>query len=58
MGFEPVRVTQSDFKKSTRNFEEVSAVGCGICGALGLLREVEDDLRWGEEPWRSVGDHG
>ena len=42
----------------TCDFEEVSALGYGICGVLGVLCEVEDDLKWGEQLWRSVEDHG
>ena len=55
MGFGPVRVTQGGFRKSTCDLEEVSAVGCGVCGALVVLRQDADNLRWSNEPWRSVG---
>ena len=53
VGFGPVHETQSGFKKSTSDFEEVSAVGCWVCGEHSEeLSQVEDDLRWDEEPWR------
>ena len=36
----------------------MSAGDCGVCGTLGVFCQVKDDLRCGEEPWRSVGGHG
>ena len=51
VGFGLVRVTQDRFKKSISDFEEVSTVGPGVCGALGVLCQVADELWWDEEPY-------
>ena len=45
--------TQDGFRESTCDFEEVRTVGCKVCRAFGVLRQVEED-RWDKEPWRSV----
>ena len=56
-GIGPVRETQDGLRKSTCDFEEVGTVGCGVCGARGVLCQVKDDLKWGEEPFMNVRDH-
>ena len=54
-GFGSIHKTQDDSRKSTCDYDEVSTVDRGVCGALGVLFQVVDE---GEKGWRNVGNHG